>query len=117
LGDTAKNPEEREDIMHQALMSDFFLMSSNAITEDGELFNIDGKGKEDQIYTIVSQSENYTLSLLITKDSAIIYSLPTKTLSNSETHIEDILVMDHLRDNLGYKVNDDQYDGSVMQSE
>ena len=42
--DTAKNPEEREDIMHQALMSDFFLMSSNAITEDGELFNIDGKG-------------------------------------------------------------------------
>ena len=42
--DTAKNPEEREQIMHEALMSDFFLMSSNAITEDGELFNIDGKG-------------------------------------------------------------------------
>ena len=42
--DTAKSPEEREKIMHQALMSDFFLMSSNAITEDGELFNIDGKG-------------------------------------------------------------------------
>ena len=42
--DTAKSPEEREEIMHQALMSDFFLMSSNAITEDGELFNIDGKG-------------------------------------------------------------------------
>ena len=42
--DTAKSPEEREEIMHKALMSDFFLMSSNAITEDGELFNIDGKG-------------------------------------------------------------------------
>ena len=42
--DTAKSPEEREEIMHQALMSDFFLMSSNAITEEGELFNIDGKG-------------------------------------------------------------------------
>lgn len=42
--DTAKSPEEREEIMHQALISDFFLMSSNAITEDGELFNIDGKG-------------------------------------------------------------------------
>ena len=42
--DTAKSPEEREKIMHEALMSDFFLMSSNAITEDGELFNIDGKG-------------------------------------------------------------------------
>ena len=42
--DTAKSPEEREEIMHQALNADFFLMSSNAITEDGELFNIDGKG-------------------------------------------------------------------------
>ena len=42
--DTAKSLEEREEIMHQALMSDFFLMSSNAITEEGELFNIDGKG-------------------------------------------------------------------------
>ena len=42
--DTAKSPEEREEIMHQALMCDTFLMSSNAITEDGELFNIDGKG-------------------------------------------------------------------------
>ena len=42
--DTAKTPEEREELMHKALNSDFFLMSSNAITEDGELFNIDGKG-------------------------------------------------------------------------
>ena len=42
--DTAKSPEEREELMHKALMCDTFLMSSNAITEDGELFNIDGKG-------------------------------------------------------------------------
>ena len=42
--DTAKNPEEREELMHKALMCDTFLISSNAITEDGELFNIDGKG-------------------------------------------------------------------------
>ncbi len=42
--DTAKSPEEREELMHKALNSDTFLMSSNAITEDGELFNIDGKG-------------------------------------------------------------------------
>lgn len=42
--DTAKTPEEREELMHKALMCDTFLMSSNAITEDGELFNIDGKG-------------------------------------------------------------------------
>ncbi|MBQ4650394.1 MAG: lactate utilization protein [Firmicutes bacterium] len=31
-------------IMRQALTSDFFLMSSNAITEDGQLVNIDGLG-------------------------------------------------------------------------
>ena len=42
--DTAKNPEEREVIMHQALNCGSFIMSSNAITEDGQLFNIDGKG-------------------------------------------------------------------------
>lgn len=42
--DTAKTPEEREVIMHQALNCGSFIMSSNAITEDGQLFNIDGKG-------------------------------------------------------------------------
>ena len=42
--DSAKSPEEREELMHKALNCGTFLMSSNAITEDGELFNIDGKG-------------------------------------------------------------------------
>ena len=42
--DTAKSPEEREEIMHKALNCGSFIMSSNAITEDGQLFNIDGKG-------------------------------------------------------------------------
>ena len=42
--DTAANMEERMDIMRQGLTCDTFLMSSNAITEDGELFNIDGNG-------------------------------------------------------------------------
>ena len=42
--ETAKTPQEREDVMHQALNADSFIMSSNAITEDGQLFNIDGKG-------------------------------------------------------------------------
>ena len=36
--------EEREKIMHEALNCGSFIMSSNAITEDGQLFNIDGKG-------------------------------------------------------------------------
>jgi len=42
--DTAKSPQEREELMHQALDCGSFIMSSNAITEDGQLFNIDGKG-------------------------------------------------------------------------
>lgn len=42
--DAAKSPAEREELMHKCLMSGTFLMSSNAITEDGQLFNIDGKG-------------------------------------------------------------------------
>ena len=42
--DKGANPEEREKIMHEALNCGSFIMSSNAITEDGQLFNIDGKG-------------------------------------------------------------------------
>ena len=41
---TAKNPEEACKLMKDALTCDTFLMSSNAITEDGQLFNIDGNG-------------------------------------------------------------------------
>ena len=36
--------EERQDMMRRAFFSDFYLASSNAITEDGQLFNIDGTG-------------------------------------------------------------------------
>ena len=42
--DKASSAEEREKIMHEALNCGSFIMSSNAITEDGQLFNIDGKG-------------------------------------------------------------------------
>lgn len=42
--DTAKTPEERMEIMRKALLCDTFLMSSNAISEDGQLVNIDGNG-------------------------------------------------------------------------
>lgn len=41
---TAKTPEEKTDITRKTLLCDTFLMSSNAITEDGQLFNIDGNG-------------------------------------------------------------------------
>lgn len=42
--DSAPNREEAQKLMRQGLLSDTFLMSSNAITEDGQLFNIDGTG-------------------------------------------------------------------------
>ncbi|NLY21388.1 MAG: lactate utilization protein [Tissierellia bacterium] len=42
--DKAKSPEERTEIMRSALLSDVFIMSANAISEDGILYNIDGVG-------------------------------------------------------------------------
>ena len=42
--DTAGDAQEREALMHKALNCGSFIMSANAITEDGQLFNIDGKG-------------------------------------------------------------------------
>jgi L-lactate utilization protein LutB len=42
--DTAQSPEERMDIMRRALLCDTFLTGSNAISEDGQLVNVDGNG-------------------------------------------------------------------------
>lgn len=42
--ETAKTPEEQRKIYGEICCSDFFLMSTNAITLDGELVNIDGRG-------------------------------------------------------------------------
>ena len=39
---SAKTPEEARQLYGQQVLADFFLMSSNAITIDGELVNIDG---------------------------------------------------------------------------
>lgn len=39
-----KDREEVEEIMRKAFVSDTFLASSNAITENGELYNVDGNG-------------------------------------------------------------------------
>lgn len=40
----AKTPEEGRELYAKAVLSDYYLMSSNAITYDGELINIDGNG-------------------------------------------------------------------------
>ena len=42
--DKAKTPEERVQLMKKALTSDVFITSTNAITMDGELMNVDGNG-------------------------------------------------------------------------
>lgn len=42
--DEAKTEEEREELIIKSLTSDVFLMSANAISEDGEIVNIDKKG-------------------------------------------------------------------------
>lgn len=41
---TAKSPEEAREIFAKTVMADYYLMSTNAITMDGELINIDGNG-------------------------------------------------------------------------
>lgn len=41
---TAKTPEEARQIYARTVLADYFLMSTNAITLDGELINIDGNG-------------------------------------------------------------------------
>ena len=42
--DVAKTPEEKKAIFLESMAADYFLMSSNAITIDGELVNTDGNG-------------------------------------------------------------------------
>lgn len=41
---TAATVEENQELMHQALLCDTYLMSSNAVSQDGQLVNIDGNG-------------------------------------------------------------------------
>lgn len=40
----AGSPEEQNEARRQGLLADYFVMSSNAITEKGELYNVDGAG-------------------------------------------------------------------------
>lgn len=42
--DTAKTREERDDLMRQCFAADAFIMGTNALTEDGQLVNLDGDG-------------------------------------------------------------------------
>lgn len=42
--DSASMPEERMQLMRQGLLADTFIMGTNAVSEDGQLVNIDGNG-------------------------------------------------------------------------
>lgn len=53
---TATTPEENKKIMHDALLCDYYFMSSNAITTDGELINIDGTG--NRVAALIYGPEN-----------------------------------------------------------
>lgn len=41
---SAKTPQEGRELYAKSVLSDYYLMSTNAITFDGELINIDGNG-------------------------------------------------------------------------
>ena len=42
--DKASSPEERAEIMRRSLLCDTYLSGTNAVSEDGQLINIDGNG-------------------------------------------------------------------------
>ncbi len=44
LLDRDQNPEKAGELMKKALTCDVYFASSNAVTENGELFNVDGRG-------------------------------------------------------------------------
>lgn len=52
----AKNPQEKREIFAKTVMADYYLMSTNAITMDGELVNIDGFG--NRVACLCSGPEN-----------------------------------------------------------
>ena len=42
--DKAACPEEKDKLHHEGLLADYYLTSTNGISEDGELINVDGTG-------------------------------------------------------------------------
>ena len=51
-----KTPEDSRKMFHDALMADFYFMSTNAMTIDGELVNIDGNG--NRVAALIYGPEN-----------------------------------------------------------
>lgn len=70
----AKNPEEKRELYSKIVMSDYMLMSTNAITIAGELINIDGAG-------------NRVACLITGPQHVIIVTGMNKVVSNTEEGI------------------------------
>lgn len=52
----ANGPDETKKVFHDALLADYYFMSTNAITTDGELINIDGNG--NRVAALIYGPEN-----------------------------------------------------------
>lgn len=63
--DTAATPEERVSLMRQALLADTYLASTNAMSEDGQLVNIDGNG--NRVAAMIYGPKNVILVVGINK--------------------------------------------------
>lgn len=48
----AKSPEEMHQLIQRSFSADFFLTSTNAVTEDGKLFNVDATGNRVSAMTV-----------------------------------------------------------------
>lgn len=79
--ETATNIREKREFLAKAMLSDYFLMSTNAITLDGELVNIDGFGNRvacliqgpEQVFVIAGMNkvvENVEAGLYRTRNIA-----------------------------------------------
>ena len=69
-----KTPQEAREIYAQIVLSDYYLMSTNAFTRDGELVNIDGNG-------------NRVASLIFGPDNVIIIAGMNKVTDNIDAAI------------------------------
>lgn len=65
---TATSPEEIKQMYHDALSADYYFMSSNAITVDGELVNIDGTG--NRVAALIYGPENVIIMAGMNKVAA-----------------------------------------------
>ncbi len=68
----AKTPEEIKDMYHKAFSCDYYIMSSNAVTKDGILLNIDGNG--NRVAALIYGPENVIVIAGINKIASDINS-------------------------------------------